>query len=685
MPEDEKPEEDTPQPANDTVSDNGGEVFLDKDIRIRFREPLPHFDKGIIKAYRALGSNKIATNLVALVCDKRYTPRRIASVKYAKIISPYLAKFVSSGKIFWPDEKQEKFCLVYENTLGQRLLGENQDPTLGWKSEDAMAKIVHPMIRILQDMRDKDIVHGEIWPGNMYRSGEGGGEIIKLGECLSAPASTNLPSLYEPVERAISQSVGRGTGGFSDDLYSFGVSLAVILRTTDPMQGMTEQQVIESKINKGTYSTLISGDRFSGAMLELLRGLLYDDPSQRWTLEDVQAWMDGRRLSPKQSTKRLKAGRPIILNNKKYIRPELLAIDMTDHVDESAKIVETGELEQWIDRAIEDKVIKSRLEQAMKAVGSYEQGSTYNHQLAAKVALTLYPDCPIRYKDLSFIPSGFGKILSWAYVLKHDMQPYVDVLRSSFVTEHLRMQKSTQAASLGSKFDSCRAFVIQTVVGSGLERCLYFLNAECSCLSPILEKYYVQTPEDMMEAFEAICHSSKPDILFDRHVVAFLSVKDRKSIDPYLGDLRSDEPHRRILGQVRTLATIQKRARLAKFPALADWIAENLDPFYERLHDKNARIEIKKIVDSIKIKGDISKIASLFDDPKLYQNDISSFFEAMEDYKRIETEKTELEEKLENKMEYGRETGQQIASVVSVVVALFIILVTTYVTFLKGA
>lgn len=685
VPEEEKPEEEAPQAANDAGLGDGNEIFLNKNIRIKFRDPLPHLDKGLIKAYRAVGSNKVPTNLFALICDKQFTPRRISSIKYSKIVNSSLVKFITSGKIFWPDEKVEKYCFIYENTLGQKVLpSDAKKAALGWKSDEVMPKVVYPLIKVLQDLRDKDIVHGEIWPGNMYRSGEGAGEVIKLGECLTAPASSQLPALYEPVERALANSTARGTGSFSDDLYSLGVSLAVILRTTDPMQGMNDQQIIESKIEKGTYSSLISGDRFSGGMLELLRGLLYDDPSQRWTLEDVQAWMDGRRLSPKQSTKRIKAGRPIILNNKKYIRPELLAIDMCKHVDETAKIVENGELDQWIDRAIEDKVIKSRLEQAMKDVAAYDQGSSYNDQLAAKVAITLYPDCPVQYKGLSFIPAGFGKMLSSAYILHQDMQLYVDVLKSGFVIEHLRAQKTTSASTLASKFDNCRTFVNQTVVGSGLERCLYVMDMECPCLSPILDKYYVQTPEEIMDAFESICSSSKPDILFDRHVVAFLSVKDRKSIDPYLGDLRAEEPHRRVLGQVRTLATIQKRGNLGKYPAIAEWISSNLDDFYERFHDQKCRDELKQIIDGMKKKGDLYKIAVLFDDPKLYQTDTHNFFQAMEEYKRIDKEKNTLEEKLQDRKEYGRETGQQIASVASIMLSLVVIFITAYIVFLKG-
>jgi len=305
------------------------DVFLGKDVEVLYNEPLPHLDKGKIKAYRAIGKNKVNSELVAFICAKSLTPRRIATIKYHKVANPNLPKLVTSDKVYWPETKQEHFCFIYENVFGKPIWSEgNKHPALGWKPEVVLDSIAMPIISILMDLRDKDLVHGEIWPGNMFLSSAPdtklqAGEKVKLGECLATPCSSQLPALYEPIERALADPISRGPGFTSDDLYSFGVSLAVIMRSNDHLQGLSDEEIIERKIEKGSYFTLLGKDRISGAMLELLRGLLYDDPTQRWTLEDVEAWLDGRRLSPKQAPKRVKATRPLVLDNKKYIRPEL--------------------------------------------------------------------------------------------------------------------------------------------------------------------------------------------------------------------------------------------------------------------------------------------------------------------------------------------------------------------------
>ncbi|HPF77900.1 MAG TPA: hypothetical protein PLF01_01290 [Alphaproteobacteria bacterium] len=689
------PEDSREEVANDTKPEEEekrkSDVLLNKDIQILYQEPMAHLHKGKIRAYRAVGRNKVVSDLVAFVCHKSLTPRRIASIKYGKVANPNIAKLVTSDTVVWPDTGEEHFCFVYENTLGQPIWKSyEKHPALGWKPDMVLENIAHPIISILMDLRDKDLVHGEIWPGNMFFSStvsspQQTSEKIKLGECLAAPASSQLPALYEPIERALASPTGRGGGTFADDLYSFGVSLAVILRTTDTLQGLTDEEIIERKIEKGSYATLIGKDRLSGGLLELLRGLLYDDPLQRWTLDDVQAWMDGRRLSPKQAPKRVKATRPLLLNNKKYIRPELLAKDMWRYTDEVAKITENGELDQWIERAIEDKILKARMDQLFKEMKSIDRGKGYPERLAVILSTTLYTECPVRYKNLSFIPSGFGKILSEAYVQKHDLQPYIEILKQNFIIQSIRnRRKVVDSSSLISKLDTCRSLINQQSVGSGLERCLYVLDSECPCLSPVFDKYYVQTPEELILAFEKICENSKSQALFDRHVVAFLSVKDRKNIDPYMGEINSAEPHNRVLGQIRTLATIQKRASLGKLPAIAEWVAENLEDVYERFHDSKKRADLREQVEAIKKSGDISKIAALFDDPKLYQSDVHAFHQAMEEYQRIEYEKQLIEEKLKNRKDYGQKTGRQIASVISMFLSVFIIVVTAYVTLMKG-
>src|SRR5690606_25293575 len=133
--------------------------------------------------------------------------------------------------------------------------------------------------------------------------------------------------------------------------------------------------------------------------------------------------------------------------------------------------------------------------------------------------------------------------------------------------------------------------------GGGLERCIYALNPEVQCLSEKLAPYYVRSPEDLMYRYEKMSRMpNRPVLFFDRHIISFLSAKDRKIIDPYMSEINSSETYRRVLGEMKSLATIQKRSRMEKFPGIAAWMVDNLDSVYERFHDRELREETKKKV-----------------------------------------------------------------------------------------
>ena len=236
--------------------------------------------------------------------------------------------------------------------------------------------------------------------------------------------------------------------------------------------------------------------------------------------------------------------------------------------------------------------------------------------------------------------------------------------------------------NLITKFDSCRAFLRQNTMGYGIERCLYFLCPECQCISERLEGYYVRSPEDFMFALEGISdHPKRPELFIDRHIAAFLSIKDRRNIDPFFVELNAPEYYKKVLGNLKTVATIQKRSRMDKFPGIAHWVADILPPVYERYHDRELRAELRKRVDKLKKTGDLTKIIMLLDDNDMKQNDFLSFKKAMDEYRDITAEHDELKQKMEKPEVFGKETGQEVAAIVSGFLAGIIILIFAFMHF----
>lgn len=658
-----------------------GECAFNDHIVVYSGTNLPKYDRGAVKAFSARGTDKAPANLFALVCEDHLTPRTSRIASYASIVNPALVRLVASGAIDWAPARREKYCLIYENGLGNPLIQNDTTAALGLKPELVLNMVIRPLASALADLRDRDIVHGSIRGANIFDGGRPGFERIILGDCLSSPTSSTQPVLYETIEKACAMPVGRGPGALSDDMYALGVTLAVMLRHVNPLEGLGDQEIIERKIEEGSYSALLGKDRFTGSILELLRGLLHDDVGQRWRLDEVAEWLDGRRLSPKQSARRNKAARPIAFNGRKYTQPEILAMDLSRNVNEAKQIVEDGEMEQWIVRALEDKQMAVRLDNAIRSSEEGGKGAGYPERLATRTAIALDPEGPIRYKNISVAPEGVGAALMEAFVMKRDLHVFTEFFMNYFITQWVDAQPATvqDASSLISKYDGARAHLRVKGMGGGLEKCLYAMNPEAHCLSEKISKYHVRSPEDMLYAFEKMSSlPSRPGMFFDRHIVAFLSVKDRKNIDPYIFDLNTPEQYRRTLAEMRTLATIQKRSQLPRFPGIAGWMVDNLEPVYERFHDRELRADLKKKAERAKETGDLARLILLFDNPALYQEDLANFRRAMRTHYDLEQEAAQMERDLREESTFGVGTGRQVAALVAGILAGIIILTTTF-------
>lgn len=665
-------------------SGNVNQAILNDEIEILPDKPLPHLNRGPVQAFAARSKGDVAAHpYFALICEPHLVPRIKQAPQIAGIINPGLARLVASGVCYWPPVHSERYVFIYENNLGQPLLKSGQ-LGMGWKADHVMQVVIKPMINVLLDLRDSDVYHGSINPANMFDGGVSVVERVIFGDCLATPPSYTQPIVYETIERSMADPVARGRGTYQDDLYSFGVSLAVMLRHKDPMEGLSDEDIIKAKIEYGSYAALTGKERFTGAVLELLRGLLFDDGNHRWTLDEVLSWLDGQRLSPMQAARKMKAARPLTFMNEKYFRIQFLAMDLPKAPAEAVHIIETDVLGQWLERSLEDKPATARMEQALAAAQETGRGPGYWDRLVSRACMALDPEAPIRFKGLNLNPDGFPTAMAQAIIQKRDVQPYIDIINQQLVMNWLTIQVDTKVdiGALLSRFDASRSFLRQQTIGYGLERVLYFLCQEAPCISEILRGYYVRSPEDLVYALEDISKKpNRPHLFIDRHIAAFLSVKDRRVIDQFFVELNAPEFYRRILANVKIIGSLQKRSRMEAMPGIAAWTSSIINPIYERFHDRDFREKLKARVEKTVSSGDISRLALLIDDQAARQQDMQQFKNAMREYAELRGELSDLDNDLEDKSTFGRLEGQQYATVASAIIALLIILAVVFIHF----
>jgi eukaryotic-like serine/threonine-protein kinase len=676
-------------------------VLLGDHVGIDPARRTPAYDAGPVKAYaaRTVGLEEEVA-LTALICERPLIPREDAAAAYGALVNASLVPLVARGQVEWPasasGKVEARYAFVYRGILGAPLApglkAEEQNaagteappaPALGLKPEWVHEAVIVPLSRVLQDCRDKDFVHGRVNPHNIFRHADPAVTRVVLGECLATPASFAQPALYETVERAMADPVGRGLGTPGDDIYALGVTLACLLRHADPMAKMNTEAMIRHKAMVGSYTALTEGDRFSGPMLELLRGLLADDPAERWGVDSLLAWIDGRRLSPKQPKRARAAARPIAFNGQRYTRPDFLAMDLRKNPKAFEGLWESGEMETWVMRAVEDSALMGRLDTNIRAAEGLGKNAGYLDRLACYASIALDPDAPIRYGRVSVHPEGIGPALAYATAKGANVNDFGQILSCATVMTWVSSQEGLLAGygTLNAKFDECRTYIRSPKIGYGIERCLYLLAPGCFCMSPNFAGHYVHSAEDMLRALEAICAGpgSPPAVLLDRHTVAFLAVRDKKSVEPYLYDLDAKEGDRALMGTLACLAELQRRSGIGPLPGIAKAIAAKLDPVYGRFHDRMLRAQLEKNIGDFARAGSLSRMLALLENEKLVRQDAIEFRRSQHEYARMTNEFRALIAQMDSGQTFGKKAGQQVGALISSVVAGIIILVVAFV------
>lgn len=383
-------------------------------------------------------------------------------------------------------------------------------------------------------------------------------------------------------------------------------------------------------------------------------------------------WMDGQRLSPKQTLKRKKSPRVFHMDGVRYTRPEILAMDLWDHKDVVLQSIEDEKLELWVRRSLEDKEVLERMGLAISSSSDGGSNDGYSARLTGRLSISFDPPAPIRYKGLSFLPDGFSTALAEAFVEQKDLNIFAEIIDQGLIMFWLNAQsdKTIDYGSIATRFETCRSFLRNKSLGFGLERCLYFLNKEAPCLSSKLDKFYIKSPEEMVFAFEALCKNGQiSELMLDRHSTAFLSVKDSRLLDSYLIELNSDEKYKNILGNIWAIANIQKRYEMPALQHLAEHFVKILGPVLERFHDRHLRERMQKEFEKLKKTGDLSLVKAVLENPEIIEKDTKMFFKAMKRFKSLEREKLQLEDKLDRKDGgIGNNMGRTTAAIISIVI-----------------
>ena len=648
-------------------------IVLKERVEIDPNKPLPTFDLPNARAFAGKARRENQGDLLAYVCDAAIPPRHDDLETMRGFTGSASLRFVEWGIVTWRPDHRRLPVVVYEMPSGGRV-AEKLSDTIEPLSDEAITRnFLTPVMATLRDLSARGLPHRGIRPDNLFYSDANKRHIV-IGDGLTCPPGLNNPVFSETLEQGMADPIARGRGGVSDDLYAVGVCVIFLLLGRNPVHGLPAQELIERKIAHSSYAALTAGARIQMNMVELLRGLLADDSRDRWSVREVELWIGGRRLTPKQAKLPTKAARPLNVAGHDHDNVRSAADGLGRNWLVAGEVVRSQDFDNWIRRSLGDERVTDAINKVLGGPQVIARSpDSDNAKLVTRACMSLDPAAPLRHKGFACHVDGVGAALAMAFEREDLRQKVADFINGKFVGQWMSLQPRTRSDlnELYSLFDRLPVPLNQTGTGYGIERVLYELNPHQHCLSPLIEAHYVTTIEHLIPAMEAASKGrDRPRMPVDRHIAAFTGARsndvDERYLRPLSGGDRSGTDQ--ILAALTLLQRVQVMAKNGPTPNLAAWFAELLQPAVNAFHNLKQRKTVEQNVARAAETGVLSELQSIYADQKAIQRDQQGYTHAQQEHRYCGAQIEQLNLELQNREHMATELGEQVAAVASGVV-----------------
>lgn len=667
------PEESRPAPRPP-----GGPTTLHDRYRIFPERPIAELSTPSASAYAVEDRRDITRQLFALVCTPGLPPRVNVAATLRGGRERNLLPLVEFDIAEWPPLGQRCMVMIYERPLGGRLLDVLESEGVSIGEHDIQRRVIEPISGALQEMAGHDEPHRAIRPGNIYLM-DVDHQVVVLGDCVTAPPGFDQPVVFETIERAMANPAGRGLGDIGDDLYALGVTLVFLLLGSNPVADLTEEELIYAKVEQGTYATLCGKGRIPLSLLEPLRGLLSDDPEERWGVRELSLWIDGRRMTPIQKRAAQRPETPFQLGGHNHFTVRTLAHAMSLNVTDAAIALKERLLDPWVRRSLAAPELADDISRAVDiAVGNQGSPAGSDDALVSQVAMLLDPQAPIRFKGYSFRADAFGTVLAVELLRQGNSKVGHEILSRNIVGLWFDARSGLYSInpSLERRFNQLREFLNKPGPGYGMERCLYELNPSLSCQSELILGDYVVEIEDLLPALDRAANRVDTKMSpVDRHIAAFVAARFDQDVENHLKALGSSHESKTVEGMLSLLSLVQWRLGPDAIYGLSSWVGGLLGPAINSYHSRTVRRDIEREIPRMVRQGSLTDLFDLIDNIEQRRQDEEGYEAAIDEFVLAETEIQEIEESDSARTESAERIGQQTAAMTSVIVTLIFVTV----------
>ena len=610
----------------------GGEVFdtLEGSYKMIASQPLPEFSHAYADAFAAIDLHNAERKIYAMVCDNTLPYRQFAINEMKNVTNQNLILPLAAGTVKCSHLNESRFVIFFEQPQGTPLSELLASYTTINESK-VIDLILKPACRGLMAMRERKVHHGHIRPEAFYI-----GEMTMFGECFSAPCGTLAHYLYEPVERAMADTLGHGEANEKADVYALGILAMEVMIGLDKFRSMPRETFISLVMKQGVYNVFTENRSLPDSFQDFFRGIFNDNAADRWGLDQVEQFISGKRFNLIAPSAPKDASRPMVFADQNIFSRRLLANVLHRNWREAVKDVRALRLDRWCEMSLHRPELAESIERAMRSGAERNATERQISDMMMRIFITLDPAGPLRTKSLSLRPDTIGIALATLIDQKGaeltQLLSMIENDSANYWAQHSDITKSPEISQAVWLLQKVRPYVKSKALGFGIERVLYELNPSLSCQSPLLRPYHITTAEEALKTLDVLAKNVAPGTsLVDRHIAAFIAAKIELTKELTLDDLTifPSLTGSQDLIMMRLLARAQHKYPRLHLVGLCAWsgmlIEKMIDAVHNRVIRRRQKLQLKKLVST----GLVREVFSTIVNREVLTRDTNGFAQAL--------------------------------------------------------
>lgn len=668
-------DEELPDSAGETaapaVEQGGNEVVFADRYRIQPDVVLPHLGTASARAYLAVDTNEPKKEMYALVLDRRVPARAQALVTTKGMPHDALTKPMRWGRADWTSPGVEEMVIILNQPPGAPLMPSLDATIQPWTARELKRDLLSPLLDLLNRMHSERVTHRGIRPTNLFRRLNDG--LVVAGQSYSAPAGFDQPAMFEPIERAMCPPMARGNGDMSDELFAIGVTMLILALGRNPVAGIDDATLLARRIEMGSYNAYIGEYRLNPEIAPVVRALMRDEDHERWNISDLSGWVQSGRVNPSQPMPGMKADRPFEFNGKRAVTARELACILYTDWSAAIEAAGTDAIVRWVDRSLKNRDLAKQVAACAKSGSGGPRNLTDDIKLA-RVLIALDPTAPIRFRGIATMPDGFASSAAMCLDDNALASDFTEMILGKVMTfwHESQPRPKTWMVTASEVSEKASIYLAERGAGFSMERCVYELNPSLPCLSPALGRRCATQPREMLDAMETVAEDG--ELLFDRHIAAFLGARITGSIDRELGEYAkaSSEVARR-MAQLRLLAFVQSKNSSTTTRNLYELFFECLRSVVDDYRNAHLRRQLLKDARRVASRGSLNDLLRIIDNAKNRRWDERGFEAARRRHAAIDAEILRLRKDEKMLQRQANRLGRQIAANLASVIAILVL------------